>query len=91
MTKVGDVTSLKPRAAPIPCTKTVFPAPSGPFKSIKSPARSWAPILSPRPNISCAVAIFIMVKGTSEKETGAALLRDPCLVGSFLQLNVYLL
>ena len=63
----------------------------GPFRSIKSPARSWAPIFSPRPNISCAVAIFIGLKGTSEKETGAAPARDPCLVGSFLQQVNYLL
>ena len=30
-----------------------------------------------------------MVKGTSEKETGAALARDPCFVGSLLQLTNY--
>jgi len=58
ITKVGEVTSLIPSAAPMPCTNTVFPAPNGPLTKMRSPARHIDPIRVPSSCISAADAIF---------------------------------
>src|SRR3954471_9570598 len=49
MTKVGEVTGIcVPSPAPIPCTKTVLPAPSRPTRTTRAPGRAPAGAAAPR-------------------------------------------
>src|SRR3954453_9989005 len=57
MTKVGEVTGIRvPSPAPIPCTKTVLPAPSGPTRTTRSPGRATAATAAPSSRIASGVA-----------------------------------
>src|ERR1700733_3661544 len=64
MTNVGEVTGPRTSSPwPMPCTRVVLPAPSGPVSTIRSPALSTAATRWPSACMSAAVATGIRLAG----------------------------
>src|SRR5215472_15300350 len=73
MTKVGEVTGPRtPSPAPMPWTRVVLPAPSGPARITRSPARSSAARRRPRSRMSPSVAM----RSSAGREPGPDAGRD---------------